>query len=133
MRDGDAGQHPRRTQVEPGRLLRLLSCVVLVCGAEVAALADFSGTGRTLGSRVRGAAELRGARRRRARRGQGLAGAISPRDAPGEPATARAGAAGSRPERRAEPRNPLSAPRSVTPPRGRVPGLHPGERRSDVP
>ncbi|NWZ36626.1 EVA1C protein, partial [Brachypodius atriceps] len=32
-----------RTQVEPGRLLRLLSCVVLVCGAEVAALADFSG------------------------------------------------------------------------------------------
>ncbi|NWH60192.1 EVA1C protein, partial [Geococcyx californianus] len=30
-------------QVEPGRLLRLLSCVVLVCGAEVAALADFSG------------------------------------------------------------------------------------------
>ncbi|XP_066196826.1 protein eva-1 homolog C isoform X1 [Sylvia atricapilla] len=43
MRDGDAGQHPRRAQVEPGRLLRLLSCVVLVCGAEVAALADFSG------------------------------------------------------------------------------------------
>ncbi|NXB91939.1 EVA1C protein, partial [Vidua chalybeata] len=32
-----------RAQVEPGRLLRLLSCVVLVCGAEVAALADFSG------------------------------------------------------------------------------------------
>ncbi|XP_058681973.1 protein eva-1 homolog C isoform X5 [Poecile atricapillus] len=43
MRDGDAGQHPRRAQVEPGQLLRLLSCVVLVCGAEVAALADFSG------------------------------------------------------------------------------------------
>ncbi|XP_018763620.3 protein eva-1 homolog C isoform X2 [Serinus canaria] len=43
MRDGDAGQHPRRAQVEPGLLLRLLSCVVLVCGAEVAALADFSG------------------------------------------------------------------------------------------
>ncbi|KAM9277799.1 protein eva-1 homolog C [Cariama cristata] len=43
MRDGDAGQHPRRTQVEPGRLLRLLSCVILVCSAEVAALADFSG------------------------------------------------------------------------------------------
>ncbi|XP_064326766.1 protein eva-1 homolog C isoform X1 [Phalacrocorax carbo] len=43
MRDGDAGQHPRRGQVEPGRLLRLLSCVILVCGAEVAALADFSG------------------------------------------------------------------------------------------
>ncbi|NXK70266.1 EVA1C protein, partial [Sylvietta virens] len=32
-----------RAQVQPGRLLRLLSCVVLVCGAEVAALADFSG------------------------------------------------------------------------------------------
>ncbi|NWZ85539.1 EVA1C protein, partial [Poecile atricapillus] len=32
-----------RAQVEPGQLLRLLSCVVLVCGAEVAALADFSG------------------------------------------------------------------------------------------
>ncbi|NXI12157.1 EVA1C protein, partial [Irena cyanogastra] len=32
-----------RAQVESGRLLRLLSCVVLVCGAEVAALADFSG------------------------------------------------------------------------------------------
>ncbi|NXQ57633.1 EVA1C protein, partial [Anthoscopus minutus] len=32
-----------RAQVEPGRLLRLFSCVVLVCGAEVAALADFSG------------------------------------------------------------------------------------------
>ncbi|NXR37306.1 EVA1C protein, partial [Zosterops hypoxanthus] len=32
-----------RAQVEPGRLLRLLSCVVLLCGAEVAALADFSG------------------------------------------------------------------------------------------
>ncbi|XP_014109082.1 PREDICTED: protein eva-1 homolog C isoform X2 [Pseudopodoces humilis] len=43
MRDGDAGQHPRRAQVEPGQLLRLLSCVVLVCGMEVAALADFSG------------------------------------------------------------------------------------------
>ncbi|KAF4798290.1 Protein eva-1 C [Turdus rufiventris] len=43
MRDGDAGLQPRRAQVEPGRLLRLLSCVVLVCGAEVAALADFSG------------------------------------------------------------------------------------------
>ncbi|XP_068854645.1 protein eva-1 homolog C isoform X4 [Aphelocoma coerulescens] len=43
MRDGDAGQLSRRAQVEPGRLLRLLSCVVLVCGAEVAALADFSG------------------------------------------------------------------------------------------
>ncbi|XP_062366887.1 protein eva-1 homolog C [Cinclus cinclus] len=43
MRDGDAGQQPRRAQVEPGRFLRLLSCVVLVCGAEVAALADFSG------------------------------------------------------------------------------------------
>ncbi|KAM6383534.1 protein eva-1 homolog C [Alca torda] len=43
MRDGDAGQHPRRRQVEPGRLLRLLSCLILVCGAEVAALADFSG------------------------------------------------------------------------------------------
>uniref|UniRef100_A0A8C3XYH9 Eva-1 homolog C n=1 Tax=Catharus ustulatus TaxID=91951 RepID=A0A8C3XYH9_CATUS len=36
-------EEPRRAQVEPGRLLRLLSCVVLVCGAEVAALADFSG------------------------------------------------------------------------------------------
>ncbi|XP_030333484.1 protein eva-1 homolog C isoform X2 [Strigops habroptila] len=43
MRDGDAGQHPRRRQVEPGRLLRLFSCVILVCSAEVAALADFSG------------------------------------------------------------------------------------------
>ncbi|XP_077637340.1 protein eva-1 homolog C isoform X3 [Lonchura striata] len=43
MRDGDAGQHPRRAQVEPRRLLRLLSCLVLVCGAEVVALADFSG------------------------------------------------------------------------------------------
>ncbi|XP_076209117.1 protein eva-1 homolog C isoform X3 [Aptenodytes patagonicus] len=43
MREGDAGQHPRRRQVEPGRLLRLLSCVILVCSAEVAALADFSG------------------------------------------------------------------------------------------
>ncbi|XP_057266138.1 protein eva-1 homolog C isoform X3 [Pezoporus wallicus] len=43
MRDGDAGQHPRRRQVEPGRLLPLLSCVILVCSAEVAALADFSG------------------------------------------------------------------------------------------
>ncbi|NXP51779.1 EVA1C protein, partial [Heliornis fulica] len=32
-----------RRQVEPGRLLRLLSCVILVCNAEVAALADFSG------------------------------------------------------------------------------------------
>ncbi|NXO96890.1 EVA1C protein, partial [Certhia brachydactyla] len=32
-----------RAQVEPVPLLRLLSCVVLVCGAEVAALADFSG------------------------------------------------------------------------------------------
>uniref|UniRef100_A0A8C5U169 SUEL-type lectin domain-containing protein n=1 Tax=Malurus cyaneus samueli TaxID=2593467 RepID=A0A8C5U169_9PASS len=41
--DGDVGQHPRRAQVETGRLLRLLSCMVLVCGAEVAALADFSG------------------------------------------------------------------------------------------
>ncbi|XP_075626779.1 protein eva-1 homolog C isoform X2 [Balearica regulorum gibbericeps] len=43
MREGDAGQHPRRRQVEPGRLLRFLSCVILVCSAEVAALADFSG------------------------------------------------------------------------------------------
>ncbi|XP_059322159.1 protein eva-1 homolog C isoform X2 [Ammospiza nelsoni] len=43
MRDGHAGLHPRRAQVEPGRLLRLLSCVLLLCGAEVAALADFSG------------------------------------------------------------------------------------------
>ncbi|XP_015505630.1 protein eva-1 homolog C isoform X2 [Parus major] len=43
MRDGDAGQHPRPAQVETGQLLRLLSCVVLVCGTEVAALADFSG------------------------------------------------------------------------------------------
>ncbi|KAM6314189.1 protein eva-1 homolog C [Podargus strigoides] len=43
MREGHAGQHPRRRQVEPGRLLRLLSCVILVCSAEVAALADFSG------------------------------------------------------------------------------------------
>ncbi|KAM9566541.1 protein eva-1 homolog C isoform 2-T2 [Guaruba guarouba] len=43
MRDGDAGQHPRRRQVEPGRLLPLLSCVILVCSSEVAALADFSG------------------------------------------------------------------------------------------
>ncbi|XP_072708004.1 protein eva-1 homolog C isoform X2 [Ciconia boyciana] len=43
MREGDAGQHPRRRQVEPGRLLRLLFCVILVCSAEVAALADFSG------------------------------------------------------------------------------------------
>ncbi|XP_071418592.1 protein eva-1 homolog C isoform X2 [Pithys albifrons albifrons] len=43
MRDGVAGQLPRRTQVDLGRLLRLLSCLVFVCGAEVAALADFSG------------------------------------------------------------------------------------------
>ncbi|KAM6285680.1 protein eva-1 homolog C isoform 3-T3 [Spheniscus humboldti] len=43
MREGDAGQYPRPRQVEPGRLLRLLSCVILVCSAEVAALADFSG------------------------------------------------------------------------------------------
>ncbi|XP_061215002.1 protein eva-1 homolog C isoform X3 [Neopsephotus bourkii] len=43
MRDGDAGQHPRWRQVEPGRLLPLLSCVILVWSAEVAALADFSG------------------------------------------------------------------------------------------
>ncbi|XP_074785037.1 protein eva-1 homolog C isoform X3 [Athene noctua] len=43
MREGGAGQPPRRRQVEPGRLLRLLSCVILVCSAEVAALADFSG------------------------------------------------------------------------------------------
>ncbi|XP_065532881.1 protein eva-1 homolog C isoform X2 [Lathamus discolor] len=43
MRDGDAGQHPRWRQVEPGRLLPLLACVILVCSAEVAALADFSG------------------------------------------------------------------------------------------
>ncbi|XP_030315869.1 protein eva-1 homolog C isoform X2 [Calypte anna] len=43
MREGDAGQHPRRRQVEPGRLLHLLSGVILVCSAEVAALADFSG------------------------------------------------------------------------------------------
>ncbi|XP_064008486.1 protein eva-1 homolog C isoform X3 [Pogoniulus pusillus] len=43
MRDRDAGQHLRRRQVEPGRLLRLLSCVILVCSAEIAALADFSG------------------------------------------------------------------------------------------
>ncbi|XP_075289032.1 protein eva-1 homolog C isoform X4 [Opisthocomus hoazin] len=43
MREGDAGRHPRRRQVEPGRLLRLLSCAILLCGAEVAALADFSG------------------------------------------------------------------------------------------
>ncbi|XP_063202742.1 protein eva-1 homolog C isoform X4 [Chroicocephalus ridibundus] len=47
MRDGDAGQHPRRRQVEPGRLLRLLSCLILVCGAEVAALADFSAEYKT--------------------------------------------------------------------------------------
>lgn len=80
MRDGDAGQHPRRAQVEPGRLLRLVSCVVLVCGAEVAALADFSGTGRAPSDGLpgAGAAEPRGAGRRRARRGQGLAGAVSP-------------------------------------------------------
>ncbi|XP_042644712.1 protein eva-1 homolog C isoform X2 [Tyto alba] len=43
MREGDAGRHPRRTQVAQGRLLRLLSCAILVCSAEVAALADFSG------------------------------------------------------------------------------------------
>ncbi|XP_071610604.1 protein eva-1 homolog C isoform X2 [Heliangelus exortis] len=43
MREGDAGQHPRRRQVELGRLLHLLSGVILVCSAEVAALADFSG------------------------------------------------------------------------------------------
>ncbi|KAJ7418038.1 hypothetical protein WISP_61172 [Willisornis vidua] len=42
MRDGVAGQLPRRAQVDLGRLLRLLSCLVFVCGAEVAALADFS-------------------------------------------------------------------------------------------
>ncbi|XP_076209126.1 protein eva-1 homolog C isoform X4 [Aptenodytes patagonicus] len=47
MREGDAGQHPRRRQVEPGRLLRLLSCVILVCSAEVAALADFSAEYKT--------------------------------------------------------------------------------------
>uniref|UniRef100_A0A8C3TPM1 Eva-1 homolog C n=1 Tax=Catharus ustulatus TaxID=91951 RepID=A0A8C3TPM1_CATUS len=40
-------EEPRRAQVEPGRLLRLLSCVVLVCGAEVAALADFSAEYKT--------------------------------------------------------------------------------------
>uniref|UniRef100_A0A8C5TYD7 SUEL-type lectin domain-containing protein n=1 Tax=Malurus cyaneus samueli TaxID=2593467 RepID=A0A8C5TYD7_9PASS len=45
--DGDVGQHPRRAQVETGRLLRLLSCMVLVCGAEVAALADFSAEYKT--------------------------------------------------------------------------------------
>ncbi|XP_062454344.1 protein eva-1 homolog C isoform X4 [Rhea pennata] len=43
MREGDAGQHPRRGQVEPGRLLHLLSCVILVCSAEIAALTDFAG------------------------------------------------------------------------------------------
>uniref|UniRef100_A0A8C4JPL5 Eva-1 homolog C n=1 Tax=Dromaius novaehollandiae TaxID=8790 RepID=A0A8C4JPL5_DRONO len=43
MREGDAGQHPRRGQVEPGRLLRLLPCVILVCSAEIAALSDFAG------------------------------------------------------------------------------------------
>ncbi|KAJ7400106.1 protein eva-1 C isoform X2 [Pitangus sulphuratus] len=47
MRYGGAGQLPRRAQVEPGRLLRLLSCLVLVCGAEVAALADFSAEYKT--------------------------------------------------------------------------------------
>uniref|UniRef100_A0A669R643 Eva-1 homolog C n=1 Tax=Phasianus colchicus TaxID=9054 RepID=A0A669R643_PHACC len=43
MRGGDAGQHPRRRQVERGRLLPLLSCAILACCAEVAALRDFSG------------------------------------------------------------------------------------------
>ncbi|KAM6100286.1 protein eva-1 homolog C isoform 3-T3 [Theristicus caerulescens] len=47
MREGDAGQHLRRRQVEPGRLLRLLSCLILVCSAEVAALADFSAEYKT--------------------------------------------------------------------------------------
>ncbi|KAM6285681.1 protein eva-1 homolog C isoform 4-T4 [Spheniscus humboldti] len=47
MREGDAGQYPRPRQVEPGRLLRLLSCVILVCSAEVAALADFSAEYKT--------------------------------------------------------------------------------------
>uniref|UniRef100_A0A8B9EUF4 Eva-1 homolog C n=1 Tax=Amazona collaria TaxID=241587 RepID=A0A8B9EUF4_9PSIT len=47
MRDGDAGQRPRRRQVEPGRLLPLLSCVILVCSSEVAALADFSAEYKT--------------------------------------------------------------------------------------
>ncbi|XP_048790116.1 protein eva-1 homolog C isoform X2 [Lagopus muta] len=43
MRRGDAGQHPRRRQVERGRLLPLLSCAILACCVEVAALRDFSG------------------------------------------------------------------------------------------
>lgn len=46
MRGGDAGQHPRRRQVERGRLLPLLSCAILACCVEVAALRDFSGTRR---------------------------------------------------------------------------------------
>ncbi|KAL9867529.1 protein eva-1 homolog C isoform 2-T2 [Geothlypis trichas] len=48
MRDGHAGLHPRRAQLQPARLLRLLSCVLLLCGAQVAALADFSGYLRKL-------------------------------------------------------------------------------------
>ncbi|XP_064380282.1 protein eva-1 homolog C isoform X2 [Dromaius novaehollandiae] len=47
MREGDAGQHPRRGQVEPGRLLRLLPCVILVCSAEIAALSDFAAEYKT--------------------------------------------------------------------------------------
>uniref|UniRef100_A0A8C6Z9L1 Eva-1 homolog C n=1 Tax=Nothoprocta perdicaria TaxID=30464 RepID=A0A8C6Z9L1_NOTPE len=47
MRAGDAGQQPRRRQVEPRRLLRLLSCVILVCSAEIAALADFAAEYKT--------------------------------------------------------------------------------------
>lgn len=74
MRDGDAGLQPRRAQVEPGRLLRLLSCVVLVCGAEVAALADFSGTGRAPSDGLPGAGG-RGAARGRAEAGTPWAGA----------------------------------------------------------
>lgn len=76
MREGDAGQHPRRRQVEPGRLLRLLSCVILVCSAEVAALADFSGTGRARRRRRRGPGPTNGHPGRGARRG-GLKGAAA--------------------------------------------------------
>ncbi|OXB79758.1 UNVERIFIED_CONTAM: hypothetical protein H355_013743 [Colinus virginianus] len=47
MRGGDAGQHPRRRQVERGRLLPLLSCAILACCAEVAALRDFSAEYKT--------------------------------------------------------------------------------------
>ncbi|XP_050571947.1 protein eva-1 homolog C isoform X3 [Cygnus atratus] len=45
MRGGDAGLRPRRPQVRPGRLLRLLCCAALLCGAGVAALGDFAETG----------------------------------------------------------------------------------------